>query len=481
VHLRKLAIALHRWLGVFFCLLLATWFLSGMVMMYWTYPEVSAADRLARAQPLDASRVRVTPIQALSLLGGAPGPSQVLLEVLDGRPVYRFRLGRAERIVFADNGKMMGELSAFTALRIAAAWTGQPESAARFDGSLTEEDQWTVSGSFRALRPLLKYSWPDGEQVYISTVTAQVEQYTRRADRIAAYFGAIPHWLYFTPLRKNGPLWSRVVIWSSGVATAVSMLGLIVGTWISLPAKRIPYLGMKRWHTVLGLVFGAMASTWAFSGMLSMDPFPIQDDDESAPVIASALRGGKLKLADFGGMDARQPLTQIGSSFRAKQLELAMFASEPVYIARQSPEQQRVVAVNGQVMGEFSHDRILQLVARAVEPERIVETRLVNEYEAYYLDRHHQRPLPVLFVRLNDPRRSMFYIDPRTARIVDSYGAGSRLNRWLYHGLHSIDLPWLYKHRPAWDILVLAMLLGGSALCVTSIVLAAQFLKRKMI
>ena len=32
------------------------------------------------------------------------------------------------------------------------------------------------------------------------------------------------HWLYFTPLRKNGPQWSQVVIWLSGVGTFAAML-----------------------------------------------------------------------------------------------------------------------------------------------------------------------------------------------------------------------------------------------------------------
>jgi hypothetical protein len=86
-----------------------------------------------------------------------------------------------------------------------------------------------VSGEFQPLRPLFKYSWPDGEEVYVSPATAQVEQYTTRQTRIAAYFGAIPHWLYFTPLRKNGQAWSRVVIWSSGIATFAAMLGIVIG------------------------------------------------------------------------------------------------------------------------------------------------------------------------------------------------------------------------------------------------------------
>ena len=46
----RLLIFVHRWLGVALSVIFAIWFLSGIVMMYWTYPEVSARDRLrARA------------------------------------------------------------------------------------------------------------------------------------------------------------------------------------------------------------------------------------------------------------------------------------------------------------------------------------------------------------------------------------------------------------------------------------------------
>jgi hypothetical protein len=52
------------------------------------------------------------------------------------------------------------------------------------------------------------------------------------------------------------------------------------------------------------------------------------------------------------------------------------------------------------------------------------------------------------------------------------------MSRWLYHGLHSLDLPWLYNYRPAWDIVVIAFMLGGTALCVTSLVLAWRVVGR---
>jgi hypothetical protein len=110
----------------------------------------------------------------------------------------------------------------------------------------------------------------------------------------------------------------------------------------------------------------------------------------------------------------------------------------------------------------------------------LAEARVIREYEPYYIDRHYGLPLPVLLVRLNDPDGSMYYVDLKTARIVESYVAKSRLNRWLYHGLHSIDLPWLYRHRPAWDLFVLTLMLGGASLSVTSVILGWQFLRRKL-
>jgi hypothetical protein len=81
-----------------------------------------------------------------------------------------------------------------------------------------------MNGVFRLYGPLRKYGWPDGEETYVSPVTAEVVQHTMRGSRMGAYFGAIPHWLYFAPLRRHRELWAQVVIWSSGVATIAALL-----------------------------------------------------------------------------------------------------------------------------------------------------------------------------------------------------------------------------------------------------------------
>jgi hypothetical protein len=80
---------------------------------------------------------------------------------------------------------------------------------------------------------------------------------------------------------------------------------------------------------------------------------------------------------------------------------------------------------------------------------------------------------------MKDPAGTTFYIDPRTGRIIAAYSSAMWAERWVYHGLHSMNLPWLYKHRPAWDIVVLTLMLGGTALSITSVIIGWQLLRRQ--
>jgi hypothetical protein len=109
----------------------------------------------------------------------------------------------------------------------------------------------------------------------------------------------------------------------------------------------------------------------------------------------------------------------------------------------------------------------------------IVEVSRLDAYDAYYYDRDRQKPLPVLRLRFADPRRTWLYLSPRTGRIAARYTSRSRLERWLYSGLHDLDFPFLYWHRPAWDITVIVLSLGGLALSLTSLVLALKYLRRQ--
>ena len=478
---KKIAILCHRWMGVAFCVLFCWWFVSGIFMMYWDYPAVSDADRLERAPVLDASRVKLSPAEAYATLGSDQDPSSVRLTAFDGRPAYYFRFGRSQAIVYADTGEQQDVFPPELNLRTAAAWTGQPGQSATV-AEVAEPDQWTLEGGLLNLRPLWKYSWPNGDQVYVAENTGEVVQSTTRSSRLFAELGPIPHWLYYTPLRKNGPLWSKVVIWSSGVATVAALMGLTVGLMMYSPSRRIsiPYKGQKRLHHILGLFFGTVACTWAFSGMLSMEPFPLSSGrPPQGRSIAAAIRGKRPQLSEYSARSPQEVLAPLGPAFPVKQLELSSFASEPLYIATGARGETRVIRMLGEPLEAFPTGRILNVLNSVA---RVAEARLITQYDAYYLDRTRQRPLPVLFVQLNDEAHSRYYIDPKTAQVVGAYRSSTEswVNRWLYHGLHSINFPWLYNYRPAWDIVVLTLMLGGTSLCVTSVIIGFQLVRRKL-
>ena len=198
-----------------------------------------------------------------------------MLTVL-GRPAYRF----GARTVFADTGETLRPIDGPTARMLAATFIGVPESKIEFMHEVRRPDQWTLTLS-RSL-PLLKFRARDdaGTELYVSPRTAEVVLATTNRDRLLAWIGVIPHWLYFAPLRLNQPLWYSIVVYLAEIGVVMAVLGLVVGVdavqaveAVRLHATRFPYAGWMRWHFVTGAVFGVFTLTWVFSGLLSMEPF----------------------------------------------------------------------------------------------------------------------------------------------------------------------------------------------------------------
>ena len=108
----------------------------------------------------------------------------------------------------------------------------------------------------------------------------------------------------------------------------------------------------------------------------------------------------------------------------------------------------------------FPTEAILHRLQQGV-PASIVEHELLEDYDDYYYSRRGERVLPVLRVKFDDELRSWVYVDPRNSSVVAQVHRYSRVERWLYHGLHSLDFRFWYSRRPLWDIGMLVLLLGG--------------------
>ena len=499
---RRVLVYTHRWLGILGGLLFLAWFVSGIVLMYAGMPTLSPNERLERLPLLDLSGVRSTPAEAAGRYGLSP--NRVRIATLYGRPVYRFVERGLPVTVFADDGERLEPLTQDDAMTVAARWAPEQAGSLRYQARLVAPDQWTLQS--QQFMPLHKVSLgdADGTHLYVSDRTGEPVMKTTRSTRGVAYVGAVLHWLYFTPLRRHGAFWLQSVIWLSIIGCVLCLSGLVWGAWRWSPGRRFrlrageqqtPYAGLMRWHHYAGLIFGLTTFTWTLSGGLSLDPWNWHPPNAASPAQRSAVSGGplQLNLVTIDGM--LRGVRALGDASGLKELELVQFQGEPFLMASDAPAVNsvgldgrlsgtpvdRVVSVVSPENGAFSsfdRDRIVEAARKAMPAVDLLDTTWLEEYDSYYYGRPGTRPLPVLRARFDDPQQTWLYLDPRRGEITLKEERLTRLNRWLYHGLHSLDFPFLYNRRPLWDAVVIALSLGGIVLSASTLAQSWRRLRR---
>jgi hypothetical protein len=488
--LRTLLIVTHRYLGIPLSVVFAVWFVSGIVMMYaGGMPSLTPEARLARMPPLDLAAVAVAPAEAAARAGTGSTVEETTLLSIMGRPAYRIgAFGTAT--VFADTGEVLDGIDAAAARAVASRFTEIPEDRIALIETVTAPDQWTLT--LGDALPLHKFRVADSAatEVYVSPESADVRLVTTRAMRALAWLGTIPHWFYFTPLRVNQPLWYWTVVWAAVIGCVLATLGLILGvtqlrrTQPFRLAASIPYRGAMRWHYIMGAIFGLFALTWAFSGLMSMEPFE-WTRATGLDVPRDALAGGPLELERFPALDGVALATALDGR-ELKELELLRIQDAPYYLARvapagapSGPERQHqpyplsagtaatellLAADSLRIRHEpFATESLLSRLRAAVPDVTIVAAELLDDYDSYYYARDGRAPLPVLRVQFGDPAATWVYVDSRKSDIVAVTHRSSRLERWLFNGLHSLDFAFWWDRRPLWDIGMILLSLGALA------------------
>jgi hypothetical protein len=505
---RKLLAYTHRWLGIAGCVLFVAWFVSGVVMMYARMPGLANEERLARAPALDLSTVTISAAEAAKTTGVTA--ERVQVGMIGTRPVYRFG-GRDQTIVYADTGDFFEGIDKAQALVVARRYAPGHTGPLRYLAYLTEPDQWTLQS--RNSMPMHVFALDDADDthLYVSEVSGDVELRTTSRERLWGYLGPVLHWVYFTPLRRNGPVWSEFVIWSSLIGCVMCITGIVWGLWRFSPRssyrlKRVPstspYAGWMKWHHIAGLIFGLVTLTWTYSGLLSMGPFNWFRSPPASRAEREASSGGPLKLELMTVESMRAAVAAIEPSFAPKELESMQFRGEPFWIGYRAPNEDE--ARQWMKIGLFPRaprPRLEHRYVSAVHPERgaittfgkqamneiaraampgvaIQDAVWLDAYDGYYYDLRGARALPVLRVRYADANATWLYLDPERGGIVQRSGKVSRLRRWLYQGFHSLDFPFLYFRRPLWDIVVVALSVGGTVLSLTTMVPAWRRLRR---
>ncbi len=530
----QILVTTHRYAGLVGALFFAMWFVSGVFMMYVEMPYFrQGAFASAGDPPLNTNAVRLTPTEAFTRSGLVQPPDRMRLAMLLERPVYRMLSAERDRLItiYADSGELLAPLSDEQAFRVVtdfarrlrAAKNTTPvpapaapaNAAAPISGPQAPEaielidtiavDQWTLyRNDFAAQRPFYRFAWRDGmgTQVYVSQASGKIVQMTSRQERLLAWAGPVLHWLYFASLRQHASLWSTTVLWISGGGMLVALSGFVLG-FARLRRRagsgrsyespfRAPWF---RWHHWLGLAFGLFVCTWIFSGWMSMTPMNWTPGTGATAEEVNALRGGPLRpelFDDFLTTSSAVIQSSLPENANAtpgpnsaatiRELEFVQFAGKAhIRFVGYRP------GPNGFTQNDIEPpieaERLCAAAAALRPHDRMESCERLDEWDAYYYakpgTRFQTKALPVFLASFASAQRHSYYLDPATGTIAQRYESRSRLNRWLYQGLHSFSLPALYQRRPLWDIVMLVLLAGGLGLSLTSIVLMLRKFKKR--
>jgi hypothetical protein len=502
---RTVLILTHRYLGIPLSFVFVVWLVSGIVMMYaGGMPSLAPEARLARLAPLDLGRVALTPGEAAARAGLETTGGVTLLAVL-GRPAYRFT-GYDSTTVFADDGEILGPVDVAVARSIASRFLKVPENLIDSVGIVSEPDQWTLTLGRQLPLYKLRVADPAATEVYVSPALAEVVLTTTRMTRALAWAGTIPHWFYVTPLRVNQPLWYKTVVWASVIGCGLAVLGLVLAVTQFRRTRpfrlgdSIPYRGWMRWHYITGALFGLFTLTWVFSGLMSMEPFG-WTRAEGLDIPRDVFSGGALDLERFPAPNGAALAAALDRR-AIKELELLRIQDRPYYLAHlepiaagHGPDRQHQPyplasdARSGEVLldasslqvldAPFSVESLLARLAAGVPDTAVSAFELLEEYDSYYYGRR-RLPLPVLRVKFDDPAQTWAYVDPARSELVGVVHRGSRLERWLFNGLHSLDFAFWWDRRPLWDLGMIVLSLGALASSGIGMYLGIQRVRRDL-
>jgi uncharacterized iron-regulated membrane protein len=462
---------IHRYLGLAVGVVMTLWCLSGFVMMYQSMPSLTAEERVQGLEPLnlagccDLSKVDILDDETVS---------DFRVEMLNGQPIIR--LPDLELIYNLRTGQPVGELTPEQMQGVASAWgAGAGVNGRPGTPELIEIDQWTIQ-SARRNAPVYRIDFddPDGTRVYVAAKTGQVIQDVNRKERILAWLGAIPHWLYPTILRQNGQLWTEVVIWSSIVGVFLTVTGIFVGIIRFKPrasGRWSPYRGLFWWHHILGLVFGVLTLTWTFSGLLTMGPWNVLQNNAGG---AAQSYAGDIPWLQAKQLIAALPQAlpagarQVDAAPAGGALHAVVMGSDASPVRRLGPSGAAAPVTEAEV----------RRIADGLD-EPVAEVSLIDEEDDYYYGHHVEVHLPVWRIHLADPAQTHLYVDPRTGSVVRAVDRPGRTRRWLETGLHDMDFAWI-RSRPIWDIVVLPLLAGVTIACFTGTWMAWRRLKRDL-
>lgn len=490
----KLLRFLHKWLGILMAPLLVMWFVTGFFMIFSGFPRVEKEQAFALLDPigsidsLPSTGELIDWYQTHTATGDSP--TTLSLKREEGRAVLSLSGAQGEVLMDLRSEKpiddippTLEELTEKT-LRL----TGL--SPARVD-TLHQLNQWLPFASRREDLPFIKVSVenPKSTTLYFSGKSGRLLQETNQSNRWMAYFGAIPHWIYFWPIRQDVELWKGIFVVLGIMGCVMIISGIIVGVVWTVKSRRSsrrrwsPF--SKRsgkwlyWHHISGLLFGIIVLTWMFSGWMSLDSLPRWLTGPSPRTELYSIKdGGAItgnEVMHFEPILAQHP--------NAKQVTYSHYMGRPYYRLEESAKPATYLVYNDDgslAQLALSQEEVVSYLNGLDLAIEVKEASVLHHYKGDYLPHPRGKrkpPLPVLDLLTAEGTTLYIALDEPYLSVQNR---ATRLNNWAYQKLHSLKFVWSYEHPTLWLCIMLFLLTGGAIVSVTGLVLGWRALKRAL-
>lgn len=482
----RLLIHIHRILGIILCILCFSWFISGIVMIYHSFPRVSQEERFARQQALDTASLPAMQ-DVLRRLPADVRPGGISLDNPEGQAVFHFGNRRKSHDLYADTNAVAPVVNYALCEWRAKNWCPN-NNITRVD-TLHALDQWIPLAHNKRELPVYKffYDGPEGYQLYISSRSGNILQFTDSGKRLWAWFGAIPHWVYFTVIRENQNLWTRFMYWSCYLGMFMCFTGFVLGIrsyWLNRRKGflRTPYKKpWFKWHHVTGFFFGIFVFTWILSGYMSMAPLPSWLFGEQKPrgMTRQGMPDKGTPAPDTYTLDYRDAIAAVSRTHGpVKQVEWTHYEGIPLYKLRTERESVTLDASVDSIRPfRITEEMVYAAIKRLTRDTVPYTVTKMEEYDNYYISRRRPLPLPAYKVELDNEAKDCYYYNLESFQPAH-YDTNGRWKRWLYRGLHTLDIKFLVERPVLWTIVIWTLLLGGAAVSFTGIVLSVKYIIR---
>lgn len=472
---------LHKITGTAISLFFLMWFMTGLVLLYHSYPRLPEELANEKKEKLPSSLPSVQSIQ--DRVDGVI--NRLTLKQFQGQTLVTAVTKDSTYLLNADSLEAVKPITFETVQNVANHWFDAP--IMRVD-TLHKREQWILYTKYDKLMPIYKFYFDDKEkhELFISGCTGEPQQLTTRSNRFWAWVGAIPHKFYITPIRKDVDTWQNSISFVSSICLIAALSGWLLGICLLVKRYRQKHVWQNpykkhwyRWHFFFGMIFGIFLIAWAISGIFSMQRVPqwIAPMEGNYFFSSSKFWGRKNPSLDAYRLDYRI-LKETYPNL--KTVEWTHYGNIPVYRIVEGSTERLIDASSEEVKSLLIPEQTLIDGVKNVHGEDVkMNISIMKEYDNYYV-RRLELPLPVYKIEVEDADGTVYYANPETG-YVRYLTKNKMIRRWLFNGIHYLDIDWLRARPFLWKSCLWILCIGCAIVCLTGVVLGTKTLlpKRK--